>query len=320
MRLKQNYERKDEEIKRQFCNLLQESPGEFNERLKFSWSNWGFGFESLEDSFQRLHKAGIQYIEIHGNHYGKDLGYSVQETKRLLQHYDLNVSGVCGMFSAENDLSSNDPRKRQAAIDYIKREVEFTKEVGGSYLLIVPGAVGRPQAYDDMELERSVDSIHHVAPLFQQNNIKAAVEPVRAAEVSFVHTVSDAVDYIKKVDHEGIQHINGDAYHMQSEEEHIGEAILKAGDHLINLHMADSNRGALGDGHMDIDTIIMALYLIRFHQKEVFVTPEPLGPGGDPYPAMHAKPDQAKLNHLVQQSVSYFREREEHLITGKSLA
>ena len=32
---------------------------------------------------------------------------------------------------------------------------------------------------------------------------------------------------------------------MQVEEEHIGAAILQAGDRLINVHLADSNRRAL---------------------------------------------------------------------------
>ncbi|SFP84211.1 Xylose isomerase-like TIM barrel [Salibacterium halotolerans] len=190
--------------------------------------------------------------------------------------------------------------------------------MGGSYLLVVPGAVGRPQPYDDMEVERSIHSIQCVADLFYTHGIKAAVEPVRAAEVSMIHTVKEAKDYINKVDHHGVQYINGDTYHMQSEEAHIGEAIVGAQDYLVNLHMADSNRGALGDGHMDIDMIIMALYVIRYNQKEAFVTPEPLGPGGDPYPAMHAKPNQEKLKHLVNQSVSYFRERESCLLKGKN--
>ena len=34
-------------------------------------------------------------------------------------------------------------------------------------------------------------------------------------------------------------------------------------DMLVNLHLADSNRCALGDGSMDIDAIIMALYVIE---------------------------------------------------------
>ncbi|MGE5549491.1 MAG: hypothetical protein ACM3ZC_03055 [Bacteroidota bacterium] len=49
------------------------------------------------------------------------------------------------MFSRDNDLSSNRPMQRQAAVDYLKREIEFAAAVGAKYLLVVPGAVGRPQ-------------------------------------------------------------------------------------------------------------------------------------------------------------------------------
>jgi hypothetical protein len=79
--------------------------------------------------------------------------------------------------------------------------------------------------------------------------------------------------------------------------------------------MADSNRRALGEGAMDLDAIIMALYLIGFNREGRFVTPEPLGPGGDPYPAMYGKPDKAQLDHMVQQTARYFREREEALLS-----
>jgi D-psicose/D-tagatose/L-ribulose 3-epimerase len=131
------------------------------------------------------------------------------------------------------------------------------------------------------------------------------------AEVSLVHTINDAKKYIIAVNHPGIAHINGDVYHMQSEESHIGEAIIKAGDMLVNLHMADSNRCALGEGSMDLDTIIMALYLIGYNEEGRFVSPEPLGPGGAPYPAMYGKPDKKLLEQLVQKTASYFRERED---------
>ncbi|MHB8062766.1 MAG: hypothetical protein ACYDG2_09070 [Ruminiclostridium sp.] len=78
--------------------------------------------------------------------------------------------------------------------------------------------------------------------------------------------------------------------------------------------MADSNRCALGDGAMDLDTIIMALYLIGYNTEGRYVTPEPLGPGGAPYSAMYGKPDKASLDSLVMQSAKYFREREELLL------
>lgn len=312
---KQNYQLKDEQIREAFLKLKKDNPGNFQERLKLSWSNWGFGLESLEESIIRLKEAGIHYIELHGNHYGEDIGYDAQETLALLNKYDMKVSGVCGMFSAENDLSSNLPSKRQAAVSYIKRELAFTKEVGGEYLLVVPGAVGRPNAYDNAEFERSVLTLRKLGHLFAESGVKAAIEPIRTAEVSFIHTVSDAKKYIDAVNHHAIQHINGDIYHMQSEEAHIGEAIIEAGNQLVNLHLADSNRGALGQGFMDIDTIIMALYVIGFNQGNRFLTPEPLGPGGDPYPAMNSIPDKQKLDDLVQQTATYFREREEAVLS-----
>ena len=44
------------------------------------------------------------------------------------------------------------------------------------------------------------------------------------------------------------------------------------------------------------------------------VTPAPLGPGGDPYPAMNGKPDPVLLDQLVGQTARYFRQREAALL------
>jgi D-psicose/D-tagatose/L-ribulose 3-epimerase len=311
---KQNFEMKNEKIRTAFLELKKNNPERIKNRLKLSWSNWGFGIESLADSAARLQRAGIKYIELHGNHYGPDLGYKPDETLQVLDNYGIKVGGICGMFSTDNDLSSNHPMQRQAAVDYIKRELEFAAKVRATYMLVVPGAVGRPGAYDSTEFERSVETLGLVADLFVKYNVKAAIEPIRAAEVSFIHTIADAKKYIDAVNHPGVQNINGDVYHMQVGESHIGEAIIDAGEMLVNLHMADSNRCALGDGSLDLDTIIMALYLIDYNNKDRFFTPEPLGPGGDPYPAMNGKPDKALLEKLVMQTASYFREREEALL------
>lgn len=310
----QNYEKKNQAIRKQFAALKQKQPKRLKNRLNLSWSNWGFGIEPLAASAARLAKHGVGFIELHGNHYGPDLGYQPKETLKILGDHGLRVAGVCGMFSPDNDLSSNRAIQRQAAIDYIRRELDFTKAVKGGYLLVVPGAVGRPTAYDASEFHRSTETLRIVAGDFQKAGIKASIEPIRAAEVSFCNTIADAQAYIAAVNHPGIQHINGDVYHMQSGEAHIGEAILAAGERLTNLHVADSNRCALGEGSLDIDTVIMALYLIGYNRPGCYVTPEPLGPGGDPYPAMNGKPDPALLDQLVGQTARYFRQREEAVL------
>lgn len=307
----QNFAAKNERIRAEFIALKKKDPKRLKNKLNLSWSNWGFGLEPLADSAARLERAGITWIELHGNHYGPDLGYKPAETLKILGDHGIKVAGVCGMFSPDNDLSSNRAVQRQAAIDYLRREIPFAAAVKGSYLLVVPGAVGRPQKYDESEFHRSVETLRIVADLFIKHKVRAAVEPIRAAEVSFCHTIADAQQYIAAVNHRGVQHINGDVYHMQVGESHIGEAILTAGERLTNLHVADSNRCALGEGSLDVDIMIMALYLVGYNEPGRFVTPEPLGPGGDPYPAMNGKPDPAVLEKLVQQTARYFREREE---------
>ena len=316
----QNAQIKTEKIKKAFLALKKAHPKKLKTRLNLSWSNWGFGIEPLEDSAARLEKNGITFIELHGNHYGPDLGYKAEETKKMLRNHGIRVAGICGMFSADNDLSSNRAIQRQSAIDYLKREIEFAKQVGAEYILVVPGAVGRPVAYDDSEFERSVETLATVADLFLKSGVKAAIEPIRSAEVSLVHTIAEARRYINAVNHPGVAFINGDVYHMQSEESHIGEALKNAGDQLLNLHVADSNRCALGEGSLDLDTIIMALYLIGYNTKGHYVTPEPLGPGGDPYPAMFGKPDPALLDEMVWQTVEYFRAREEEVVASAEIA
>jgi D-psicose/D-tagatose/L-ribulose 3-epimerase len=311
----QHFEESNDRIRARFQKLKKTTPEKLKTRLNLSWSNWGFGREPLEDSAARLAQSSVPFIELHGNHYGLDLGYQVDETLSILADHGLRVSGVCGMFSADNDLASNRAVCRQVAIDYLKREVPFTQAVGGHYLLVVPGAVGRPKPYDDVEFDRSAETLSAWAHLFTDHKVKAAIEPIRSAEVSLVHTVADAKRYIDAVNHSGISSINGDIYHMQSEERHIGEAIVEAGDQLVNLHFADSNRCALGEGSMDVCTIIRALYAIGYNTEGRFVTFEPLGPGGDPYPAMHGRPDKAKLDALVSTSIRYFRECEELVLS-----
>ncbi|MBQ8512475.1 MAG: sugar phosphate isomerase/epimerase [Clostridia bacterium] len=315
MRTMQNYEIKTSRIRADFLAYKAAHPELLENRLRFSWSNWGFGLETLETSAKRLRDAGIPYIELHGNHHGPDLGYRAADVNAILGEYGIAVSGICGIYSPDNDLSSNRPIQRQAAIDYIRREVEFTASVGGKYVLVCPGAVGRTVKYDDSEWDRSLDSLARVADEFVKYGIRCAIEPIRSAETTVVNRVAEAHAYIDALNHPGVAHINGDVFHMLTEEAHIGEAILACGDRLTNLHLADTTRGALGTGSLDLDTVIMALYLMGYNNREsTWVTPEPLGAGADPYPMQNAHVDPAILDKMVFSSYAYFREREEAVL------
>lgn len=306
----QNYELKSMRIKQEFKKYKANNPEKFEQKLQLSWSNWMFGLEKLEDTVKRLKKNDVDYIELHGNHYGNDLGYDKSYVINILKEYDMHVSGVAALFSLEFDLASTSPVLRQNAIDYIKRELEFASAVNAEYLLIIPSSVGRITPEAENELERSCETLGKVAHLFCEYDIKGAIEPIREAEVSLIHKVSEAKKYIQLLDNPGIKHINGDIFHMLTEEKHIGEAILEAGEALINIHISDSNRDAVGEGIIDIDTIIMALYLVGMNNPGRFVTGEPIGPSADPFTAMYGYPDTQIADDLVCKTIRTFRERE----------
>ena len=103
----QRFEIINQRIRDAFLEKKALYPDQMRKRLKFSWSNWGFGLEDFAVSCARLEKAGIRFIELHGNHYGSDLGYHPEEIRTILADHGITCAGVCGMFSADNDLSSN---------------------------------------------------------------------------------------------------------------------------------------------------------------------------------------------------------------------
>ena len=49
----QNHEIKSRRIRKDFEALRNSEPGRFKDRLALSWSNWGFGLESLDASAAR---------------------------------------------------------------------------------------------------------------------------------------------------------------------------------------------------------------------------------------------------------------------------
>lgn len=312
----QNFKKEDLRVIKEFVKLRREDKIGAK-KLNLSWSNWGFGQEVLKETAERLERNNIHYIELHGNRYGSDLGYNVKEVKKVLADHGIKVAGLCGMVSPESELSSNKPHVRQRSIDYFKRNLEMCAQLGGTYILFTPGAVGRPHRYDNYEFDRAAESINIIGDYFVDYQIRGAIEPVRPAEVSFCHTFHEAKELIEQAGHPGVQHIAGDLFHMLVGESHIGRTIIDYRDLLINLHMADTNRGALGSGFLDLDQVIMALYIIGYNNDLCFCTPEPLGPGGDPYPAMYGRPDPEELDEMVRQTAFYFYEREKEIFAAE---
>ena len=298
-------------IQKAFFDLKTRRPERLKARLNVSWSNWAFGREELARSLERLSRANVSYLELAG--LSSDAPAS--PIKRQLDAHGIALSGICGAFSPMRDLSGVDAGSRRCALEYIQRNLDVGQALGAEYFLLLPGANGRTTSLDADDEARSLDALRSVADRFRECDIKGAIEPVCASEVSFCHTIADALDYIDKLDHPGIRHVNADCYHMVQGHEPIGASIVRCGEKLVNIHVADTNRGALGTDALDVDTLIMALYIVGHNRTGRFVTFEPIDARLTPYEFMQTHHSAAWLDSLVMDTISFFRKREELLLS-----
>ena len=316
----QKYEQKSFQIREEFEKLKSEHPERVKRRIDLSFSSACFGLEPVTESIQRLAELGYQYIEIPGNYGGSYSGHhrNLQEILQTLDRYEMKCSGVCPLTMPGYSLTESDFFGKQRAAEYLIQNVLFCKALGGSYYLITAGPVGMGKPYDSGDYARSVELLRNIADVFVENNIKCAVEPCELGATPFCHNTTEAKQYISDVNHPGFQYIYGDLRHFLRGEAHLGEAIIGCGEQLLCMHLRDTcNQMAVGNGMVDLDTVIRALYLIGFNTEGHYAVGEPLPVGYmDTITGMNffAPYPEKVCRQMAKETLEYFREREEEIL------
>lgn len=312
----QRYEQRNEDIRRAFASLKRAHPERLRRRIDLSFCTLMFGLEDAADSIERLARHGYAYVELLGNCAGPGAGNAGQlkAIRRALQATGMRVSGVCGSTQRGFTLESRDFFAKQRAQELIRRNVAFCAELGGGYYLLTPGTTdGGAPAPDGGDWDRSVQALREVADVFTEHGVACAVEPILKSITPICHNFADAKRYIGAVNHPGVRHIYGDTEHMMAGEEHPGQAILDAGEQLLNLHLKDTHeQRPIGNGMLDVDTLIRALYLAGFNQPGHFAVGEPLPDYYEPVAGYGTliRHGAATLDLLARETIAVFRERE----------
>ncbi len=156
-------------------------------------------------------------MEVHGNHYGEDLGYRPADVLKTLPTTEWKPPGSAACFRPSRTSPApaaprGNERSTTCAANWIS-----PAGIKAGYVLVVPGAVGRPKAYDPYEFDRSVATLRLAADRFKNSGVRMAIEPIRSAEVSFCPTpFQTRFATSRRHDHPAVQHINGDVFHMQA--------------------------------------------------------------------------------------------------------
>ena len=254
--------------------------------MQYSISNWIYAMEDLEKSLQRLAKYKYDAVELEGEPDKEK--YEPKKVKKMLQQYGLEVSSIAGMYlwkeEIKRDLASSDKKIREQTIAYLIKCIDYAQLMGAKLVIVVPTAVSKlaPSLSKKEDWKNSVKAVQEVAKYAEKKDILLAIEPINRYETYLVNSVQDALYYAREVNSSHVK-IMADTFHMNIEERDIPEAIRIAGNNLINVHIADSNRCSVGRGHINFKALVKALKEINYQYT---LTLEPLPPVSDPYLAL----------------------------------
>ena len=179
--------------------------------------------------------------------------------------------------------------------------------VGGDYLIVVPSAVGKFRSLagdtsDDWKW--AVESVCNLTETAANNQVTLVMEPLNRYESCVVNTAEDVLRFVTEVNHPSVRALL-DTYHMNIEESDVGKAFFTVKDCVEVVHFADSNRRALGQGHIDFRPIVDGMKAIGFDKTIVL---ECTAPGPDPFRADKGETTTQTMAQYAEESLAKLRE------------
>jgi 5-keto-L-gluconate epimerase len=221
--------------------------------------------DRLDVTIPKVARLGYDGVELA---LGRPQDVDAAEVARLLSDHRLGIPAIStGRVFAEQQvwLSSSDPAVRTRAATILKGLVDLAVEVGATRVNIgrVRGGIEEGEE-PEVAIGRFVDGIRDVGDHAATGGINLVIEPVNRYELNFVNSVlPDGIAIVDRVDHPNVK-LMPDSFHMNIEDAHPEESILAAGHRVGYVQVADSNRWAPGQGHIDFRPIFEALSAIGY--------------------------------------------------------
>lgn len=204
--------------------------------------------DSLRDQLAWLERAGFDGIELCAGSLDLDpdqLGEAFTGSKVRAA----NISGVRTLLSA--DLA-----ERDQGMALMRKRIVISGRLETAGVLLVPqfGQLALPADQTRALLREELCSL---LPDIRAARTTVFLEPLNRYEAKLVNRVEQGAAIAAAVGPEiGVM---ADFFHMNIEEADIAASIRDSGEHIVYVHVADSNRLQPGRGHLDFTPGFSAL-------------------------------------------------------------
>lgn len=186
---------------------------------------------------------------------------NVEEVKGVLTQHKLAVAAFgtgAGWVKHKLRLTDPDARGRRRAVEYILRFIELAAQFRA------PVIVGSMQGRSGDAISRQqvlswlADALNELGESAAKHGVPLLYEFLNRYETNLFNTAEDALAFLRMFHTQNVK-LLCDLFHMNIEERDIPAALRLVGHKLGHVHFADSNRRAVGFGHLDAGAVAQAL-------------------------------------------------------------
>jgi sugar phosphate isomerase/epimerase len=220
-------------------------------------------WDGLTEAFEKASALGFGGIEIFAPGPAE---LNTLEIRALVEKHRLPVAAVgtgAGWVKHKLHLCHPDAEIRRRALAYI---LEMTA-AGGA--LGAPAILGSMQGRVEPGVERD-QALRWLAEGLAAADAAAAsagtvflYEPLNRYETNLFNRQLDAADFLRAQGYVNVR-ILADFFHMNIEEADLAAALRGLGSLLGHVHFADSNRRAIGFGHLEVQPLVETLRQIGY--------------------------------------------------------
>ena len=213
------------------------------------------GFETSLRSASELGFQGVELALKSADEVDREL------LARLLDRWNVEISCIStGQVFAILGLYFTHPaeEKRRQVVDVFTKLVHLAKDFGG--LVNVGRARGFVASGQTREQAEAlfIDTARQICDVAGPLGVDIIIEPVNRYEINFVNSVEQGAELLAKVERDNLG-LMPDVFHMNIEDARVGATLTEYADLIRYIHLADSNRLAPGQGHLDFDDVFEGL-------------------------------------------------------------
>jgi len=233
--------------------------------------------EDFEESIKKAASLSFDGAELAVRN-PKDL--KLETIVNIIKENNLEVPAIgTGQAYIEEGLSFSDPNEivRKMAVERINNQIIFASHFNAQVIIgLIRGKINESVSREEAETW-TIDCLRKCTEFAKKFNVWLTLEPVNRYESNFINTLSEGVEFIKRVGASNLG-LLADTFHMNIEEVSIYDSIIQAKDYITHVHFADSNRWAPGCGHLNFAKIVQTLKKIDYQgyvSAEILPFPDP---------------------------------------------